>query len=296
MQKNKKQFAACISVTSNIVIIILKLAAGVISGSISVISEAVHSFADLTASVITLFAVSRSSMPADRDHPFGHGKYEDLSGFIEGGLIIFAGAYIVFEASKKLIFETNGNTEPLIGIYVMAFSALVNLIVSNYLLRASKECGSISLYADGQHLRTDIFSSLGIMLGLVFIKITGLTVIDSIIALIAASIIIKTGYSVAKETLNNLLDGSLPAQDIEKIENILKNNMRINGYKNLRTRKTGHFKNMEVTLFFDPDLKISECHKICDIIEYEIENKLTDISVNIHLEPASSKSEIYSEF
>lgn len=283
---NKKKFASVVSVTSNTVVIAAKLVVGVLSGSISIISEAVHSFADLLAAIITFFAVSRSSQPADKGHPFGHGKYEDVSGFIEGSLIILAGVFIIFEASKKLIVGTEINTEPVLGIYVMAFSAFVNFVVSSYLLKVAKECDSISLYADGQHLRTDIFSSLGIMAGLILIKITGLGILDTIIALIVASIILKTGCSITKETLNDLLDGSLPACDVEKIEHILQTNQDIKGYKNLRTRKVGHRRNMEATLFFAPELKISECHKICDDIEREIGKQFKDITVNIHLEPA----------
>jgi len=286
---DKKKFAASLSVTSNTLIIILKSAAGIISGSMSIISEAVHSFADLLASIITFFAVSRSSVPADKDHRFGHGKYEDFSGFIEGALIILAGIYIIIEASKKLIEGTSINNEPVLGILVMAFSSLANLFVSNYLLKVSKECRSVSLYADAQHLRTDIFSSFGIMLGLIFIKITGLAVIDTIIALIVAAIILKTGFSITKETLNDLLDGSLPAADTGKIEKILETNESIKGYKNLRTRKMGHFKNIEVTLFFNPESKISECHKICDMIEREIGKVLPDTTVSIHAEPAKQE-------
>ena len=201
----------------------------------------------------------------------------------------------MIEASKKLIFNTNTNTLPEMGIIVMGVSVIINFIISNYLFKISKESKSVSLYADAQHLKTDIFSSLGVMFGLICIKITGFIVIDSIIALIVSSIIFKTGFSIVKDTLNDLLDGSLPKDDIEKIKNILKTNQEIKGYKNLKTRKVGHYKNMEVTLFFNPDLKISECHRICDDIEYKIGNELSDITVNIHLEPAVLKKSYVSE-
>ncbi len=287
---DKKRFASVISVASNTVIIILKITVGILSGSISIISEAMHSCTDLLASVITFFAVTRSSEPADDDHQYGHGKYEDVSGFIEGSLIIIAGFFIIIEASKKLILNNHINILPDIGIIVMGLSAVLNFVISRYLFKISKESNSVSLYADAQHLRTDVFSSSGIMLGLILIKITGIMVLDSIIALIAASIMFKTGFSIVNDTLNDLLDKSLPIEDIEKIRNILKSNAEIKGYKNLRTRKVGHYKNMEVTLFFNPDLKISECHKICDDIECKIGYELSDISVNIHLEPAVSEN------
>ncbi len=283
--EQEKKFAAGLSITSNSIIILLKIIAGIISGSISIISEAIHSISDFLASVLTFFAVSRSSEPADKDHPFGHGKYEDMSGFIEGGLIIFAGFYIIYEALSKLVSGYSINTESMLGIYVMAFAVIANFIVSSYLFYVAKKSDSVSLYADAQHLRTDIFSSLGVLMGLVLIKITGIVALDSIIALIVAVVIMKTGFSISKDTLNNLLDGTLPEEDISKIEKILKNNCSIKGYKDLKARKAGQCKDIELTIFFEPDLTISECHKTCDEIENEMKNILHNADITIHAEP-----------
>lgn len=283
--EQEKKFAAGLSITSNSIIILLKIIAGIISGSISIISEAIHSISDFLASVLTFFAVSRSSEPADKDHPFGHGKYEDMSGFIEGGLIIFAGFYIIYEALSKLVSGYSINTESMLGIYVMAFAVIANFIVSSYLFYVAKKSDSVSLYADAQHLRTDIFSSLGVLIGLVLIKITGIVALDSIIALIVAVVIMKTGFSISKDTLNNLLDGTLPEEDISKIEKILKNNCSIKGYKDLKARKAGQCKDIELTIFFEPDLTISECHKTCDEIENEMKNILHNADITIHAEP-----------
>lgn len=281
----EKRIAAGLSIVSNTFIILLKIIAGLMSGSISIISEAIHSFSDFLASIITFFAVLRSSEPADKDHPFGHGKYEDMSGFIEGGLIIFAGLYIIYEASVKLISGCNMNTEPIIGIYVMSFAIVANFIVSSYLFRVAKKTDSISLYADAQHLRTDIFSSLGVLIGLVLIKLTGIMILDPVIAVIVACIIIRAGFLISKDTLNNLLDGALPLKDMEEIEKILNNNLSIKGYKNLRTRKAGRCTDIEITIFFDPDLKIVDCHKICDEIENAIGKCIKNVTVLIHAEP-----------
>ena len=281
----QKKFAAGLSITSNAIIILLKIVAGIISGSISIISEAIHSFSDFLASVLTFFAVSRSSEPADKDHPFGHGKYEDMSGFIEGGLIILAGLYIIYESAKKLIWGYKLEFDSLLGIYVMAFAVIANFIVSSYLFYIAKKSDSVSLYADAEHLRTDIFSSLGVLIGLILIKITGIVILDPIIAIIIAIIIIKAGYSISKETLNNLLDGSLPEEDMKKIESILDNNISIKGYKDLKTRKVGQCKDIEITIFFEPNLTIAQCHKICDEIEEEIAKSFTNITIIIHPEP-----------
>ncbi len=296
LESKEKKIAAGLSITSNAVIIVLKVIAGIISGSISIISEAVHSFTDFLASILTFYAVSRSSEPADKEHPYGHGKYEDMSGFIEGGLIILAGGYIIYEAFLKLIsyFDGNNNinTEIMtIGIWVMAFAVVLNFIVSSYLFYVAKKTDSISLYADAQHLRIDIYSSSGILIGLVVIRLTGIIILDPIIAIIVAAVIVRTGYSISKETLNNLLDVSLPAEDIGKIEQILNKTPDIKGYKNLKARKTGQNREIDITVFFNPDLKISQCHKICDDIEEKISMVFNNAVITIHPEPKSGQEE-----
>jgi cation diffusion facilitator family transporter len=281
----EKKLAASLSIASNALIILFKIVAGVMSNSISIISEAIHSFSDFLASILTFFAVSRANEPADKSHPFGHGKYEDMSGFIEGGLIVFAGLFIVYGSISKLICGYENEFEPTLGIYAMAFSVLANFWVSTYLFYVAKKTDSVSIYADAQHLRTDIFSSLCILLGLLIIKYTGLIFLDSLIACIIAAIIIKTGYSISRTTLNNLLDGALPDTEIKKIERILNKNSSIKGYKNLKARKAGACRAIEIVIFFEPSLTIADCHKICDDIELEMVEALGDASVHIHAEP-----------
>ena len=281
----EKKFAAALSITSNTLVFLFKIVAGILSGSISIISEAIHSVSDFLASVLTFFAVTRSSEPADKEHPFGHGKYEDMSGFIEGGLIILAGIYIIYESSKKLIYGYELKSEPLLGIAAMGFAVLANFLVSQYLFYVAKKSDSVSLKADGEHLRTDIYSSLGVLIGLILIKYTGLAILDPIIAIIVALVIFKAGFEISKETLNNLLDSSISDEDIEKIENIIKNNQVIKGYKNIKGRKSGQYKEVELTLLFNEDMKIKCCHNICDQIECEIKNKIENASIVIHPEP-----------
>ncbi len=283
----EKKFAAALSITSNIVIIILKFIAGIITGSISIISEAIHSLSDVLASVLTFFAVMRSSEPADKAHPFGHGKYEDMSGFIEGGLIIFAAFYIIFEACKKLLGGTVAEIDSTIGIYVMLASVAANFLVSSYLFYVAKKSDSVSLYADAQHLRTDIYSSFGVMLGLLLINLTGMAVLDPVIAIVMALFILKAGFSISKSTLNNLLDGALPQEDLNKICNIIEDfkPRGVIDYKNLKTRKVGAEKDIELTLIFPEDMTILDCHKVCDEIEEAVEKDLGKTDILIHPEP-----------
>ncbi len=283
----QKKFAAGLSIFSNSVIIILKLVVGLYSGSISIISEAIHSMSDFLASILTFFSVIKSAEPADKKHPFGHGKYEDMSGFIEGGLIIFAAVFIIYEALKKIFFSQDSGVETTLGLYVMGFSVVANIIVSFILFRVAKKADSVSLFADAEHLRTDVLSSLGVFAGLLIIKLTGISILDPIIAIIVALIIFKAGFSISKRTMDNLLDCSLPEEEMNNICEIL-NNCKSNGiigFKDLKARRLGPQKSIEVTLIFPKDMTIYCCHAICDAIEHKLIQNLGDVSSSIHLEP-----------
>ncbi|MBQ7450165.1 cation transporter [bacterium] len=283
----KKKLTAALSIFSNVTLTILKIIAGVVSGSLSIISEAIHSLSDLFASCLTFFSVLKSSQPADDDHPYGHGKYEDMSGFIEGLLIIFASFYIIFEASKKIIFGHTMETESNIGIAVMFLAVLMNFIVSTLLFKTAKESNSISLYADAEHLRTDIYSSLGVFFGLILIKVTGYSVLDPIIAILVAGFIYKTGLNLSKKACQNLLDHSLSEKDLEKIKEIL------NGFKNkitlkengIKARQVGPSTDIDLVLQFPRNTSICECHKICDEVEKQIRKIYPYSSISIHSEP-----------
>lgn len=286
-----KKSAATLSIVSNSFIILLKLIVGVYCGSISIISEAVHSLSDFFASVLTFFSVIKSAEPADKKHPFGHGKYEDMSGFIEGGLIIFASVFIIFEALKKILTNTQISIDVTWGLVVMGLSVVLNFIVSSVLFKVAKETDSVSLYADAQHLRTDIISSLGVFLGLVLIKLTGICILDSIIAIVVAVIIFRAGFDISRNTMDNLLDCSLPEDDMSAICTFL-DSFKSNGiseYKDLKARRLGPHKKVEVTLVFPKHMTIYECHNICDSIECKMVEKFGDISASIHLEPEGNE-------
>ena len=288
MQINqKKKFVAGLSITSNVILSLLKIITGICSGSLSIISEAIHSLSDCFASILTFFSVSKSSKPADSDHPYGHGKYEDMAGFIEGLLIIFASLFIIIEASKKIIFGININTENYMGIFVMLIAVILNIFVSSILFKTARETNSISLYADGEHLRTDVYSSLGVLIGLILIKITGYTLLDPIIAILVAVIIFKAGYSISKRTASNLLDHSLPDENIKNIKQIIKNHANSVTLKrnSIKARQVGPTKDIDMVLQFQENTSICECHKICDEIEKEIQSIYPHCTISIHSEP-----------
>lgn len=283
--ENKKKIAASLSITSNGLIILFKLIAGIITGSMSIISEAIHSMSDFLASVITFFAVIRSSKPADREHPFGHGKYEDVAGFIEGFLILLASFYIIWESCRKIISNCYTEFNSALGIVVMFIAIVANLLVSSYLYTVAKKTDSVALRADAKHLSTDVYSSFGVLIGLVLIKITGITILDPLVAIFVAIIILKTGMSIIKETLNNLLDGTLPDEDIKTIENIINDCEKIYGFTNLKSRKSGSNRDIDITILCEESMPIKDCHDICDELEAKIQNILPNTLITIHCEP-----------
>lgn len=284
----EKKFGAAVSIVSNTVLILIKVLAGILSGSISVLSEALHSFADLSASCLAYFSVSKSAKPADDDHPFGHGKYEDLAGFIEAILIILTALYILFVACEKIIAH-GGNYEihTTIGILIMCLSVVVNWVISSYLDKIAKKTDSIALKTDSEHLRADIYSSLGIILGLIAVKVTGLNILDPIIAIFVAAIILRTGIKLTKQSSNNLLDGSLPKEDKGKIDEALKSfgAHGVIGAKQIRTSKSGSKRLIQMTIFLPSGMTLLEAHNICDEIETQIRKNLKNCDIIIHAEP-----------
>ncbi len=281
----KKKLTAGLSILSNIVLSLLKIIAGALSGSLSIISEAIHSMSDFLASIITFFSVSKSAIPADDDHPYGHGKYEDMAGLIEGVLIILASLFIIYKSVKKIIFAVPFETESIFGIAVMFIAVIMNIFVSSMLLKVAKESNSISLYADGEHLRTDIYSSLGVLIGLILIKITGYTVLDPIVAIFVAVLIYRAGYTISKRSMSNLLDHSLPDDDIKKIKSIINGNSVTLKEHSIKARQIGPAKDIDLILQFPQETTICECHKICDKVEDKIQILYPNCSISIHSEP-----------
>jgi len=283
----KKKLVAGLSITSNVILSSLKIIAGILSGSLSIISEAIHSLSDFFASLLTYFSVKKSSMPADKDHPYGHGKYEDMAGFIEGLLIIFAAIFIFIESTRKIISGEYTDSENLLEISVMFIAVVANIIISSLLFKVAKETNSPSLYADGEHLRTDIYSSASVLAGLVLIKITGHSILDPLMAILVGGIIYKAGFSICKKTASNLLDHSIPEENINNIKRIVEEYSHKTTLKNnwIKTRQVGPIMDIDLILQFDGNTTICDCHKICDDIEQQISEIYPNCSISIHSEP-----------
>ncbi|MFH1226684.1 MAG: cation diffusion facilitator family transporter [Planctomycetota bacterium] len=279
-----KQTAALISIFSNAGLILFKVIAGIMMGSVSVISEAIHSGIDLMASLIAFFSIKKAAVPADDDHAFGHGKFENISGAFEATLIFLAAGLIIYEAIPKL---TRGAEIKSLeaGIGVMFISALVNIFVSRLLFRVAKKTDSIALEADAWHLSTDVFTSIGVMVGLVAIRITHLNILDPIIAILVALMIIKASIDLTRKAIHDLVDKSLPEDEIKIIVDALCSYPEVTSYHKLRTRKSGPRREIDIHLQVLKDMPLIEAHNLCHRVETNIKNLLTNAYVTIHIEP-----------
>jgi cation diffusion facilitator family transporter len=279
---NKKIKVARLSILSNSFLICIKLIVGLISGSVSIISEAIHSSMDLLASFIALFSVKISDTPADKEHPYGHGKFENISGVIEALLIFVAAVWIVIEAIKKLV--ENKPIESIgLGFIVMFVSALVNFIVSRQLYKVAKETESIALEADALHLKADVYTSIGVGVGLFLIWITGLHYLDPIVAILVAVFILFESFQLLKNAFFPLVDSAMAEDEVQIMMDILRN--RSLRYHDLKTRKAGHFRFAEIHLEMPEDLSLKDVHNVCDEIENEMKSKIKNLQINIHAEP-----------
>lgn len=282
---DRKVKVALLSIVSNTTLIIFKVIAGTLSGSVSIISEAIHSGMDLVASVVAFFSVRHSSKPADKKHPYGHGKIENISGMVEGLLIFIAAGMIIFEAFKK-IFEPAEIEQATIAIVVMIVSALINFVVSRKLYKVSQEEDSMALEADALHLKTDIYTSLGVGIGIFLIKVTGLLILDSIVAILVALLIIKEAWGLSKNAFDYLLDARLSDEEEAEIEKIIRGHShQFIDYHKLKTRKSGNVKHIDFHITVDPDLTAKETHDIIGNLEKDINQKLKNTRTNIHIDP-----------
>ena len=278
-----KVSVARLSIISNTTLIILKVVAGIFSGSVSIISEAIHSSMDLVAALIAYFAVKVSDNPPDSRHPYGHGKIENISGVIEALLIFVAAIWIIYEAVRKLTGTPDELGAVGIGLIVMVVSAIVNILVSRQLYKVAKETSSVALEADALHLKTDVYTSFGVAAGLGLIMLTGIKWLDPVVAIAVAGFIIFESYSLLKRAFSPLLDTAWKDEDIEVLENRLKN-LDVN-YHDLRTRIAGNYLFIDLHILIPEDVSVGDAHKYCDIIESELTGVYQNLNVTIHVEP-----------
>jgi cation diffusion facilitator family transporter len=281
--------AALLSIASNSLLILLKVVAGSITGSVAILTEALHSAIDLVASIVAYVSVRKSEEPADESHRYGHEKIENLAAAIEGMLILVGAAVIVFESVRRLI--VGGEVESIgIGIGVIAFGIVVNLFVGAYLARRARATESPALAGDASHLRTDAATSAGVLVGLVLVQVTGAEWLDPAVALLVAGGIVVSGVRILTSSSRVLVDEALPPDEQEAIRQTIVEfaPRRVVAYHKLRTRKAGARRYVDMHVQFRGGTTLEEAHATTHDLQDAIGRRLRNADVLIHIEPEAS--------
>jgi cation diffusion facilitator family transporter len=284
----KRSRAAAVSIVSNTTLIALKVVAGLITGSVAILTEAIHSSVDLAASFIAYFSVRQAETPADDQHRYGHEKFENVAAAAEGVLILIGSGVIVYAAVRSLILGPELESLGL-GIAVVAFATAVNLVVSTWLYRQARLSQSAALEGDAAHLRTDAFTSAGVLVGLALAQITGAHWLDPAIALVIAAAIVVTGTRILARSWGVLVDEALPDAEQAAIRDAIEAfaGRGVVGYHQLRTRRAGARRYVDLHVQFRSGTSLEDAHGTAHALQDAIERRLPGgTDVLIHLEPA----------
>jgi cation diffusion facilitator family transporter len=281
-----KQRTAALSVTSNSALILLKVIAGTITGSVALLTEAIHSSIDLVASIVAFFSVRKAGEPADESHRYGHERFENLAAAFEGILILVGSAVIAFEAIRRLVGHHHVRTVGF-GIAVVGFSIVVNLVVSAAVSRTARVTDSAALQADAAHLRTDAITSAGVLVALALIKLTGAQWLDPAVALGVAALIVFTGMRLLFRSSRVLVDEALPPEEVAAIRSAIEEFAAggLVGYHELRTRRAGSRRYVDMHLQFRAGTSLEDAHRTAHQLQALIGKRLKGADVLIHLEP-----------
>jgi cation diffusion facilitator family transporter len=285
-----KSGAAGVSIISNSLLIAIKIAAGAITGSIAIITEALHSSIDLIASVVAFISVRKAAEPADADHPYGHERVENLAAVIEGMLIVIGAGVIVFEATRRLVDPPAEIDVIGVGIAVAAFSMLANIAVSTFLFRRARELRSPALEGDAAHLQTDAMTSAGLLVGLGLVEVTGVLAFDSITALLIAVAIVVAGIRILSRSSRVLVDEAPPPEELDEIEAAIAavQAPEVAGYHKLRARRSGAHRHIDLHVQFRSGTTLERAHEVAHELREAIEDAIPYSDVLIHVEPEGS--------
>ena len=284
MTPQKKATVVSSSVAA--VLTLMKLVIGIASGSVAVLASAVDSVLDMFVSIFNYFAISNSEKPADKTFNYGRGKIEALASVIEGTIITISGLYLLYQAVDKAI---NGHISQYldISIYVMIASLIITISLVTYLNYVAKKTNSMVIKADALHYKTDVFSNVAVLVSLVLVTFTGYELIDVFVGGGIALYIIYSSYELIHDGILVLLDRAVDEELVCKIEEIIKENDKVNAYHLLKTREAGHQTFVEVHLVFDCIITLMDAHRASDWIEDKIEKLDTKRNwiINIHMDP-----------
>jgi len=287
---------ALLSVLSNAALLLLKIAVGLITLSVSVLAEAAHTTIDLGAALTAWLAVGRAQRPADQSHPYGHGKFESLAAFAEAALLLPTSAMIVYASAHRLIYHHHDRLQvPALGALMMAVSSITNVAVSHRLFRVARTTDSVALEGDAWHLRTDAWTGAAAFVALTAASVGRavgfrLDVLDPIAAIIVALIMAAVGGTIIRRVLTHLADASLPPQEVSRVAALLQEHYpQLLDFHRLRTRKAGSQRHIDLHLMLPPETTVQEAHNLCDHLERDIRAALPETDVVIHVEPRQTE-------
>lgn len=261
--------ATVISTSVAVVLVMVKLTIGIISGSVAVLASAIDSLLDTAISLFNFFAIKKSEEHPDEVYQYGKGKVQAIAAVIEGTLITVSGLYIIYEAVKKIIYQTE-TTLLSPSIIAMLFSIGATYFLVRYLLKVAKQTDSVVIKADALHYQTDLWSNAAVLAALGLVSLTGFDSIDALFGLGIGLYIIYSAYGIIVEGINILLDRSLENETLAQIEEILSTNSEINSYHWLRTRTDGSTNFVEFHMVLRPNMLLLEAHRIADQVEEKI--------------------------
>jgi len=275
---------AWLSIAAALATIGLKFAAYSLTGSVGLLSDALESLVNLVAAVITLVMLTIAAKPPDEAYAYGYGKAEYFASGVEGALILVAAGAIGWAAVGRLL-APQPLTEAWLGLTISTVASLINLVVARVLLRAARRAGSIALEADAHHLMTDVWTSAGVLLGLVAVALTGWALLDPIIALLVAANILRTGVSIVLRSASGLLDPALPRTELAALSQVLCRFEPEVQFHALRTRQAGARRFVSVHVLVPGDWTVSRGHALLEDVEESLRAAVPNTTVFTHLEP-----------
>lgn len=276
---------AAISLAVTVGLLLLKVVAAVASNSVAVLSDAIDSGADLVGGTAALVSVRISNRPADLDHPYGHGKAEALSASVAAAIIAAGAVVVTVQAVRRLVGD-EPEIDVGVGVVVMGIAALANLVMSFVMKREAERSRSIALRAEATHLLTNVVQALTIVAGLALVWITDEPVFDAVVALGLAAYMGWTAVGLVRSALSEVMDEALPDEEVGMIEGILEaHRHEVVGYHQLRTRRAGATRHVDMHLTFEAGRTIEDVHTVADHISDEIHRALPGSVVVIHTEP-----------
>ncbi|GEO83990.1 MULTISPECIES: cation diffusion facilitator family transporter [Alphaproteobacteria] len=265
----------------------LKLVAWWLTGSVALLSDGLESTVNVIAAFVAYFVIRYAQKPADNDHPYGHHKAEYLSAVLEGVLIVVAALLIIREAVVALA-DPHVLDAPVLGLAINGAAAVINVIWARLLIRIGKTHRSPALSADGQHIMSDVVTSVGVLVGLVLVVVTGQAILDPALAILVACNIIWQGWKVISHSVDGLMDkGVEPADEAAIKAAIAANSAGSLDVHYLRTRRAGTVTFVAFDLVVPGQMPVSDAHKICDRLEAAVKAVLPGGRVTIHVEPES---------